>query len=173
MFCRWLCIIPQFTCLLYCEKNVFFPGDRECLHPYKELNHNISVLPFTPSPSTTASTQTNALKRTFNKIYHFPQVFTFTAMSSALSTLTSFCFSHVVLLGQPDLIKHSETVYMHQITLHALCREASGVVLKSPSFPLFALHLSSLYFLEHRVFPAYMIFCQINRRLMIKLYLTI
>lgn len=62
---------PTVHLLAVLWKERFFPGDRECLHPYKELNHNISVLPFSPSPSTTASTQTNALKRTFNKIYHF------------------------------------------------------------------------------------------------------
>lgn len=64
----------------------------------------------------------------------------------------------MVSLGQPDLIKHSETVYMHQITPHALCRELSGVALQSPSRLLFGLHLSSFPFLEHTVFPACRIF---------------
>lgn len=45
----------------------------------------------------------------------------------------------MISLGQPDLIKDSQTVYMHQITPHALCSAAGGVALKSPSFRLFAL----------------------------------
>lgn len=54
-----------------------------------------------------------------------------------------FGFSHMASLGQPDLIKDSQTVYMHQITPHALCSAASGVALQSPppSLLLFALYL--------------------------------
>lgn len=74
------------------------------------------------------------------------QAFASAAMASSLSTLTSFCLSHMVSLRQPDLIKHSQTVYMRQITQHVLCSTASGVVLQFPSslvfvssFPLYTL----------------------------------
>lgn len=53
-----------------------------------------------------------------------------------------FGFSHMASLGQPDLIKDSQTVYMHQITPHALCSAASGVALQSP--PPFPSALCSL-----------------------------
>lgn len=53
-----------------------------------------------------------------------------------------FGYSHMVSLGQPDLIKDSQTVYMHQITPHALCSAASSVALQPPpSLLLFALYL--------------------------------
>lgn len=53
--------------------------------------------------------------------------FTCRAPAYTLSTLTNFCFSHMISLGQPDLINDSHAVYMHQITLHVLCRPAGGV----------------------------------------------
>lgn len=79
----------------------------------------------------------------------FSQAFTSKAMPSALSTLTNFCFSHMVSLGQPDLIKDSQTVYMHQITTHALCSAASGVTLRSPFLLLFTLYLPSFFPRSH------------------------
>lgn len=45
----------------------------------------------------------------------------------------------MVSLGQPDLIKDSQTVYMHQITLHALCSAARSVAPQYPSSLLFPL----------------------------------
>lgn len=75
----------------------------------------------------------------------FLQAFTSTE-PFAPSTLTNFC-CYVLSLGQPDLIKHSHTVYMHQITPYALCSAASGVALESTSFLLFALFLLYLPFI--------------------------
>lgn len=34
----------------------------------------------------------------------------------------------MIWLGQPDPVKNSQAIYMHQITLHAIYRAASGIV---------------------------------------------
>lgn len=78
----------------------------------------------------------------------FSQAFTSTAMLSALSTLTNFCFSHMVSLGQPDLIKDSQTVYMHQITPACIMQCSYGLAVQSPSLLLFSLFLP-LFFPRH------------------------
>ncbi len=87
----------------------------------------------------------------------FSQAFTSMAIPSVLSTLTNFCFSHMASLGQPDLIKDSQTVYMHQITLHALCSGASGVALQFPFLLLFA-HFLPPFFPRHHDFKTFSFF---------------
>lgn len=68
--------------------------------------------------------------------------FTCRAPPYTLSTLTNFCFSHISL-GQPALINDSHAVYMHQITLHVLCRPAGGV--EPSELPFFLLFLLSRF----------------------------
>lgn len=139
-----------------------FAADSECLHPHKEFSDISDLSLFVSYSLCTSSLLTHKQRcqhtHTFNKTCAFPK-FTSTSMLSAMSNSTFFCFSHMILFGQPDLIKDSPTVYMHQITLHALCSTAMDVTLQYPSpllfsflFPPFPtshdikqLHLSATY----------------------------
>lgn len=110
-----------------------FATDTASPHRRRELNH-IGELCFclflVYLTTTNMCRNTYLIKHVCLYSHAFPP-------SPPLSSFPRFCLSHMVSLSQPGLIKDLQTVYMHQITPHALCSTAYVVVLQTPSFLVF------------------------------------
>lgn len=100
------------------------------------------------------SPQTITATHTFNKSCHVLRLLP-AELHRTPCPLTNFCFSHMISLGQPDPINDSQAIYMHQITLHALCSSVGGVECSNPLFfLLFALIVFAFFPQPHEFKPS-------------------